>query len=44
MSKQPKTTGADDVRLGLRAASASAYLDVGHMLIEVDAKDALLTP
>ena len=40
MSKQSKMRGAHDVRQELRVASASAYLDVGHMLTEVDAEDA----
>ena len=44
MSKQSKTPGADDVRQELRATSASAYLEDGHMLIEVDAEDSSLTP
>ena len=44
MSKRSKTPGADDVRQELGATSASAYLDVGHMLIEVDAEDSSLTP
>jgi hypothetical protein len=44
MPKQSKTPGEDDVTQEMKTASASANLNVGHVMCVVDAEDASLIP